>query len=79
MAAQFAQQVHLGIEVDGPNLQFDTAEALLQLLLHALVHLLVAAHPHQSVDGDTLLTPTEGGVEQAVRSMRRALRTLQIE
>ena len=57
-------QIQFLVEVDGPNLQFHTVETFLQLLLHALQHLFVVAHPHQTVDGDTLFTATEGIVEQ---------------
>ena len=62
-------QVELLVEVDGTDLQFHATEALCQLLLQALEHLLVTAHPHQSVDGDAHLTATEGGVEEAVAAL----------
>ena len=39
-------QIQFLVEVDGPNLQFHTVETFLQLLLHALQHLLMVAHPH---------------------------------
>ena len=46
-------------EVDGTNLQFDTMETSLQLLFQASQHFLVSAHPHQSIDGDTLLATSK--------------------
>ena len=56
-------QIKLLIEVDGTNLQFHAAETLFKFLFHTLQHLLIAAHPHQSIDGNTYLTTGKGGVE----------------
>ena len=59
-------QIKLLLKVDGTNLQLNTTEPKFQFLLHALQHLLVVAHPHQSVDGDTNLTPRESIIEQLI-------------
>jgi len=66
--ANATHQIELTVEVDSPHLQFHTTEALRELILHTAQHLLVAAHPHQSVDGDALLTASEGRVEQLWRA-----------
>ena len=63
-------QLQLLVEVDGANLEFHTAKALFQLLFQSLEHLVVVAHPHQSIDGDAHLATTEGCVEQEVRGER---------
>ena len=63
-------QVQFLIEVDGTDLQFHTPEPLLQFLLHPLQHLLIAAHPHESVDGNPHLTATEGRVEQPIAMLQ---------
>ena len=60
-------QIQLALEVDGSDFQFHTTEALLQLLLHTLQHLLVTAHPHQTVDGNPHLATTERRIEQHAR------------
>ena len=61
--AQLPDEVQLLVEADGAYFQLDAAEALLQLLFHALQHLVVVAHPHQAVDGYALLAAGEGRVE----------------
>ena len=48
--------------------------AFLQFLFEALEHLIVTAHPHESVDGNTFFAPTEGGVEEKWEVLRRAKR-----
>ena len=57
-------QVQLMVKVDGTNLQLHTAEALFQLLLHALKHLLVGAHPDKTIDGNARLSTTESRIEE---------------
>ena len=63
-AAYMAHKVEFAVEVDGANLQFDASEAGTHLLLQALQHLLVVAHPHQSVDRYACLATSETVVEQ---------------
>ena len=63
--ADALQQRQLVVESDGAYLQLHTVEALLQLRLDALPHLVERAHPHQSVDGYARLAATERRVEQA--------------
>lgn len=46
------------------DLQFHAMETRLELLLQPCQHLLVGSHPHQSVDGDSLFSPTERRVEK---------------
>ena len=59
-------QIQFLVEVDGADLQFHATEALLQFLLHTLQHLLIAAHPHQSVDGNPHLAATERRIKQPI-------------
>jgi len=63
----------------GPHLQLQAVEALFQLLLQAAEHLVVAAHPYQPIDGDTLLASAEGGVEEAVATLQVEQGRLQAE
>ena len=63
-------EVELLEEVDGANLQFHAVESALQLLLQSGEHLVVGAHPYQSVDGDALLAPCEGRVVEACQVRR---------
>ena len=57
-------EVKLFLEIYASYLEFDTSVALLYLLLHALEHLFMTPHPNQSVDRDSLLSATVGGVEE---------------
>ena len=63
-AAYMAHKVEFAVEVDGANLQLHTSEAGTHLLLQALQHLLVVAHPHQSVYRYACLATSETVVEQ---------------
>ncbi len=57
-----ADEREFAFEVDGPDLQFDAAETVVHLPFKPLQHLLIVAHPHESVDDDTFLSSAEGGV-----------------
>ena len=72
--ADTTDEVELLFEVDGTDLEFHTTEAFLQFFFEALEHLIVTAHPHESVDGNTFFAPTEGGVEEKWEVLRRAKR-----
>ncbi len=61
-------------EFDGANLQLHAVESALQLLLQSGEHLVVGAHPYQSVDGDTLLAPCEGRVRSRLARYDRPCR-----
>mgnify|MGYP001523746012 CR=1 FL=1 len=50
------------VEIDSDDLQLDAAEALLHLFLYLFQHVLIIAHPDQSVNGDARLPPREGRV-----------------
>ena len=57
-------EIELLLEIDGTNLEFHTAETLFQFLFHALEHLVVVAHPHKTVDGDTHLAPRKSRIKE---------------
>ena len=63
-AADEAYQVQFFVEADGSYLQFDASESRFHLFFDALQHLVVRAHPHQSVDRDALLASSKGSVEE---------------
>ena len=57
-------QIKLLLKIDSTHLQFYTAETLFQFLFHATEHLLIRAHPHQSVDGNALFTMSKRCIEK---------------
>ena len=63
-------KVEFLVEVDGSNLEFDTAKAFFQFLFHALEHLVVVAHPDEAVDGNAYLTTTKSGVKHDVAMLQ---------
>ena len=72
-------EIQFLFEVDGTDLQFHTTETFLQFLFHPLEHLVIASHPHESVDGDAFFTTTKGGVKEQVAIPEVQQRRLQAE
>ena len=70
-------EVEFLVEVNSADLEFDTAEAFLQLIFEALEHLVVVAHPDEAVDGDTGFAAGEGGIKQTIAVLEMEQRCLQ--
>ena len=77
--ADSLHQIQFLLKVDGTHLQFHASEALLQLLLQPLEHLVVASHPNQAIDRNALLAAAEGGVEEPVAALQVEQSRLQSE
>ena len=58
-SAQATDEVQFTLEINSPNLQFHTMEALTEFCLHSLHHLIVRPHPNEAVDGNSLRATRE--------------------
>ena len=58
--ANVAHQLQFAVEVDGADFQFYGSESGFDFLLYSAQHLMLGAHPHQSVDGNVLLALNKG-------------------
>ena len=73
MAVSVAYALHefeFILKADGTNLEFHAVESLVEFLVEPLGHLFEIAHPYQSVDGDSLFSPAEWGVEDDVTRLQ---------